>query len=65
MKGEFQKILSTLPAQQPRSRSEPYREFIAELRQRVRTHQAMAQMLEERCQLKTSRSAMNDFVRLR
>jgi hypothetical protein len=65
MDEKFQMILSSLPEKPPRSRLEPYRELIDELRERGRTYQEIAQILTERCQVVTSRSAVNDFVRVR
>ena len=65
MNEKFQKILSALPEKKPRSRLEPYRELIGELRQRGRSYKEIAQILTERCELKISCSAVNDFVRLR
>ena len=65
MDEKFQIILSSLPQKAPRSRLEPYRELIDELRERGRTYQEIAQILTEKCQVATSRSAVNDFVRVR
>lgn len=65
MDEKFQIILSSLPKKPPRSRLEPYRELIDELRERGRTYQEIAQILTEKCQVATSRSAVNDFVRVR
>jgi hypothetical protein len=65
MDEKFQIILSSLPEKPPRSRLEPFRELIEELRERGRTYQEIAQILTEKCQVATSRSAVNDFVRVR
>ncbi len=65
MDEKFQIILSNLPEKPPRSRLEPYRELIYELRQRGWTYREIAQILNERCHIPTSRSAVNDFVRVR
>jgi hypothetical protein len=51
MDEKFQIILSSLPKKPPRSRLEPYREFIDELRQLGRTYQEIAQILTEKCQV--------------
>jgi hypothetical protein len=65
MDEKFRQILNALPDKQPHSRLEPYHELINELRQRGRTYKEIARILGEKCQLKTSRSAINDFVRIR
>jgi hypothetical protein len=63
MKLDFQNILDGLPEKRPRSRLEPYRPLIEELRRRGRTYQEIVQILEEKCQLHTAISTVNDFMR--
>src|SRR5215475_4663641 len=63
MKLDFQEILDGLPEKPPRSRLEPYRPLIEELRRRGRTYQEIVQILEEKCQLHTAVSTVNDFMR--
>jgi hypothetical protein len=58
-------ILDGLPAKSPRSRLEPYREFIEELRRRGRTYRDIAGILAEKCQVQVSASGVHDFVRTR
>lgn len=47
-------ILDALPAKPPRSRLEPYREFIEELRHRGRTYRDIASILAEKCRVQVS-----------
>ena len=64
MDRKFQDILDTLPERSPRSRLEPYRELICELRKRGRTYRDIAGILAEKCQLRVSVSRVHDFVRV-
>jgi len=63
MNPDFQDILDGLPEKPPRSRLEPYRPLIEELRRRGRTYQEIVEILEEKCQLHTAVSTVNDFMR--
>ncbi len=63
MDDKLQVILDSLPEKPPRSRLEPYRELIDELRRRGRTYREIARILVEKCQLQVSRSTVHDFVR--
>jgi hypothetical protein len=63
MNPKFQDILDGLPDKPPRSRLEPYRPLIEELRRRGRTYQEIVQILEENCQVHTAVSTVNDFIR--
>jgi len=65
MDEKFQSILETLPQKSPRSRLEPYQDLINELRRRGRTYRDIERILVEQCHIRTSRSAINDFVRVR
>ena len=65
MDDRLKDILDTLPAKSPRSRLEPYREFIQELRRRGRTYRDIASLLLEKCQVQVSASGVHDFVRTR
>jgi len=56
-------ILDNLPEKPPRSRLEPYRELIDELRRRRRTYRDIAAILAEKCHLDVSVSTIHDFVR--
>ncbi len=65
MDEKFQSILEALPKKSPRSRLEPYQDLINELRRRGRTYRDIERILVEQCHIQTSRSAINDFVRVR
>jgi hypothetical protein len=65
MDDKLQDILDSLPAKPPRSRLEPYRELIDELRRRSRTYREIAQILTEKCQVRVSASTIHDFIRVR
>ena len=58
-------ILTNLPAKKPRSRLEPYRELIREMRRRRRSYREIIQVLANECDLQISVSTLHDFVRLR
>ncbi len=61
----LQAILDSLPPKVPRSRLEPYRELIREMRRRGRTYREIAQVLAERCEVTVAPSTVHDFVRVR
>lgn len=65
MEGRFQDILNSVTEIPGRSRLEPYGELIDELRRRGQTYRDIASLLAEKCQVQVSKSAINDFVRLR
>src|ERR1700683_3509496 len=65
MDAKFRDILDALPHKPPRSRLEPYREFIEELRNRGRTYRDIAEILAEKCALQVTASGVHDFVRTR
>jgi hypothetical protein len=65
MDDRLKDILDTLPTKSPRSRLEPYREFIQELRRRGRAYRDIASILSEKCQVQVSASGVHDFVRTR
>jgi len=51
MDAKLKKILDELPCKPPRSRLEPYREFIEELRGRGQTYREIAEILADKCAL--------------
>jgi len=57
-------IVASLPEKPSRSRLEPYRQLIAELRRLGRTYREIAHILGEKCQLQVSAVAVHNFVRL-
>jgi hypothetical protein len=65
MDTKFKEILDGLPDKPPRSRLEPYRELIRELRRRGRTYRDIARILAEKCQIDVTASGVHDFVRRR
>ena len=62
MDTKFAEILDSLPPKTPRSRLEPYRELIREMRRRGRTYREIAQVLGERCQVRIAPSTVQEFV---
>ena len=65
MDTKFRQILDGLPDKPPRSRLEPYRELIGELRRRRRTYRDIAHILAEKCRIQVTASGVHDFVRKR
>lgn len=65
MNSKFKEILDGLPDKPPRSRLEPYRKLISELRRRGWTYRDIAQILAEKCQVQVTASGVHDFVRAR
>jgi hypothetical protein len=65
MDAHLNKILAELPTKPPRSRLEPYREFIEALRSRGRTYRDIAGILAEKCAVQVTASGVHDFVRTR
>lgn len=62
MDDKFEAILKSLPSKEPRSRLEPYRELITEMRKRGRTYREIAHVLKKACGLTVGASTVNDFV---
>ena len=58
-------VLETLPEKLPRSRLDPYREFVAELRRRGYTYRDISHILAEKCDVRVTASGIHDFVRRR
>jgi len=65
MDTKFKEILDGLPEKPPRSRLEPYRKLIEELRRRGRTYRDIAAILGEKCRVQVTASGVHDFVRTR
>ena len=65
MDTKLKAILKNLPVKKPRSRLEPYRELIREMRGRGRSYREIIQVLADECELQVSVSTLHDFVRLR
>jgi hypothetical protein len=65
MDDRLKDILESLPQKPPRSRMDPYRELIDELRRVGRTYREISAILAEKCELRVTASAVHDFVRRR
>jgi len=62
MDPRFKTILNNLPVRPPRSRLEPYRELILEMRKRGRSYREITHVLKQSCGLTVGTSTLNDFV---
>ena len=65
MEDRFHDVLSSVDSKQGRSRLEPYGEFVDELRRQGFTCRDITALLAEKCQFKTSKSAVSRLVRAR
>lgn len=57
--------LADLPPKSPRSKLEPHRELIRELRRRGRTYRELASIFRERLGLEVAPSTIHSFVKVR
>ena len=58
-------ILESLPPKSPRSKLEPHRELIRELRRKGRTYREVALLFHERLGLYVAPSTLHSFVKVR
>ena len=65
MEPVLQSILESLPPKSPRSKLEPHRELIRELRRKGRTYREVAQLFHERLGLDVAPSTLHSFVKVR
>ena len=65
MEPELQTILESLPEKPYRSKLEPHRELIRELRRKGRTYREVAHLFEERLGLSVAPSTLHSFVKVR
>jgi hypothetical protein len=65
MEPTHQIILESLPPKSPRSKLEPHRELIRELRRKGRTYREVALLLHERLGLYVAPSTLHSFVKVR
>ena len=65
MNKKLDEILDGLPEKPSRSCLESFGDFIKELRRRKRTYREIAQILEDKCELRVSKSTVHRFVRAR
>lgn len=62
MEQRFLEILNHLPETKSRSRLEPYKELIRELRQRQRSYREITRVLAEHCGIRVCHSTLHEFV---
>lgn len=62
MKPKFLEILEHLPEARPRSRLDPYKDLIRELRQRQRSYREITHLLAEHCGVQVCHSTLHEFV---
>jgi hypothetical protein len=65
MEPELLTILESLPEKPYRSKLEPHRELIRELRRKGRTYREVAHLFEERLGLYVAPSTLHSFVKVR
>ena len=65
MEPELRTILESLPEKTYRSKLEPHRELIRELRRKGRTYREVAHLFEERFSLYVAPSTLHSFVKVR
>lgn len=65
MEPAHQSILESLPEKSHRSKLEPHRELIRELRRRGRTYREVARIFRERLGLSVAPSTLHSFVKVR
>lgn len=65
MNDQLKAIMEELPEKPPRSRLEPYKEFIEELRRRGRTYKDITNILVEKFSISVTAAGVHDFVRRR
>lgn len=65
MNDQMKAVIDGLPDKPPRSRLEPYKEFIEELRRRGRTYKDIAGILAEKFNIHVTPAGVHDFTRRR
>jgi hypothetical protein len=65
MSRNVQDLLKNLPEKPPRSKLEPYREFIRELRLKRWSYRDIAALFEEELKLAVAPSTLHNFVKVR
>jgi hypothetical protein len=65
MNETLQRILDELPAEEPRSRLEPFRELILQLRRRGCTYRRIVHILADKCAVEVVPSTLHEFVQRR
>src|SRR6185437_15925108 len=62
MDPKFELVLNSLPPKKPRSRLDPYRELIREMRKRKCSYREIAKVLQDHCAVRVAASTINNFV---
>jgi hypothetical protein len=65
MNDQMRAVIEELPDKPSRSRLEPYKEFIEELRRRGRTYKDIASIFAEKFSIRVTAAGVHDFVRRR
>jgi hypothetical protein len=65
MSRNFQDLLKNVPEKPPRSKLEPYRELIRELRLKRWSYREIAALFEEQLKLAVAPSTLHNFVKVR
>jgi len=65
MKKELQRIFDDVPADEPRSRLEPYRELILRMRRQGRTYHRIRKVLADKCGVKVAYATLYEFIQTR
>ena len=65
MNEALQRIYDSVPADEPRSRLEPYRELILRWRRQGRSYRRIQQLLAEKCNIQIAYEPLRRFVRRR
>ena len=65
MEPELRTILASLPPKPPRSKLEPHRELIRELRRKGRTYREVSRLFNDRLGLYVAPSTLHSFVKVR
>lgn len=65
MESALQTIFESLPDKPPRSKLEPHRELIRELRRKGQTYREVARLFDERLGLYVAPSTLHSFVKVR
>ena len=65
MEPTLQTVLDSLPQKPPRSKLEPHRELIRELRRKGRTYREVARLFHERLGFYVAPSTLHSFVKVR
>ena len=62
---ELQQVLDNLPADEPRSKLEPFRAFILRWRREGRSYRSICRILNEECGVEIAKTSLNEFVKRR